>query len=264
MELLRINLELEGQCRNSLSIQRGEAYITPPQPGLARVSASRASLSWVLQPLIRGAGGNRGADRRSIQMTREAFKQHRGLRDAWEKTRWVLKYELQCKHPQRPSGWNWRKRWESWERQTDKFETSVSVTGGASIKWFKSIFEEARYIKIRGSWQTTYMGVGIFNAWLWKKEGSHTHHCIENTQHPYYCRGCTWIWHQNCALCPVPYPPTHQRKRTGGILNRVENKYVWIGASKLGRHREQENTETIYQRHGDEVKNSTERSGQAV
>lgn len=55
---LRINLELEGQCRNSLSIQRGEAYITPPQPGLACVSATRASLSGVLQPLIRGAEGN--------------------------------------------------------------------------------------------------------------------------------------------------------------------------------------------------------------
>lgn len=127
---LRINLKLEGQCRNSLSIQRGEAYITPPQPGLACVSATRASLSGVLQPLIRGAEGNWGADRQSIQMTRQAFKLHRGLRDAWEKTRWILKYELQCKHPQRPSGWNRRERRETWKRQADKFETSVSVLEG--------------------------------------------------------------------------------------------------------------------------------------
>lgn len=150
MEHLRINLELEGQCRNSLSIQRGEAYITPPQPGLACVSATIAPLSWVLQPLIRGAGGNWGADRQSIQMTRKTFKQHGGLRDAWEKTRWVLKYELQCKHPQRPSGWNGRKRWETWKRQTDKFETSVSVTGGAGIKWFKSIFRGSQIRQNQG------------------------------------------------------------------------------------------------------------------
>lgn len=42
MAHLRINLELEGQCGNSLSIQRGEAYTTPRQPGLACVSAARA------------------------------------------------------------------------------------------------------------------------------------------------------------------------------------------------------------------------------
>lgn len=58
MEHLRINLELEGHCRNALSVQREEAYLTPPQPGLACVSATRAPLSGVLQPLTRGAGGN--------------------------------------------------------------------------------------------------------------------------------------------------------------------------------------------------------------
>lgn len=82
MEHLRINLELEGHCRNALSVQREEAYLTSLQPG---VSATRAPLSGVLQPLITGAGGNWGADRQSTQMTREAVNQHGGqpaLRDA--------------------------------------------------------------------------------------------------------------------------------------------------------------------------------------
>lgn len=42
MAHLRVNLEFEGQCGNSLSIRHGEAYTTPWQPGLACVRAARA------------------------------------------------------------------------------------------------------------------------------------------------------------------------------------------------------------------------------
>lgn len=82
-----------------------------------------------------------------------SFKQNGGLRVAWEKSRWVLKYELHCKHPQRPSGWNWRKRWESWKRQTDKFETSVSETGGASVEWFTAFLRKPVMSEPEFSWQ---------------------------------------------------------------------------------------------------------------
>lgn len=46
-------------------------------------------------------------------------------------------------------------------------------------------------------------------------------------------------------------------------MNRFKNK-VWVGASELGRHGRRETRETVKQRGGDEVKNSTEWVGSIV
>lgn len=85
-------------------------------------------------------------------LTEQAFRQLGELRVAWEKTRWVLEYELHCKHLRRPSILNWRKRWELWKRKTDKFETSVSETGGQAWSSLKA-YLNASSVRPQFPWQ---------------------------------------------------------------------------------------------------------------
>lgn len=59
---------------------------------------------------------------------------------------------------------------------------------------------------------------------------------------------------------PSPPPPKRQEEFWTDLKTNV-----WVGASKLGRHRGQETTETVYQRHGDEVRlHWAERAGSLI
>lgn len=171
---------------------------------------------WSPQPSFGEEEGNWSADR--VYRYRTSFKQNGGLRVAWEKTRWVLKYELHCKHPQRPSGWNWRKRWESWKRQTDKFETSVSESGGASMEWFTAFLEKPVMSESEFSWQRISMeGRASVKASTWSRRKWHPSPYWEYSA-PSYCSGYIWVWLQDYVL-PFIFPPLQDI--TEGILNQV-------------------------------------------